>query len=57
MDDFLQAVTSDFGSIATSTGFRFNQFSGSVDWENLGWIKLIQNLIIQYFFHYINNNY
>lgn len=38
MDDFLQAITSDFGSIAMSTGFKFNQYNGSVDWENLGWI-------------------
>lgn len=36
MDDFLRAVTSDFGVIATSTGFRFNQYSGPVDWESLG---------------------
>jgi len=36
MDDFLRAVTSDFELIAASTGFRFNQYSGSVDWENLG---------------------
>lgn len=38
MDDFLQVVTSDFGGLAMLTGFRFNQYSGSVDWENLGWI-------------------
>lgn len=36
MDDFLQTVTSDFELIATGIGFRFNQYSGSVDWENLG---------------------
>lgn len=36
MDDFLRTITSDFGSIATSTGFRFRQYCGSVDWENLG---------------------
>ncbi|XP_003241437.1 uncharacterized protein LOC100575782 [Acyrthosiphon pisum] len=35
MDDFLRLVTSDFERIATSTGFRFNQYSGSVDWEYL----------------------
>lgn len=36
MDDFLKSVTSDFGFIATTTGFRFNQYSGLVDWEYLG---------------------
>ncbi|XP_026823514.1 uncharacterized protein LOC113561355 isoform X2 [Rhopalosiphum maidis] len=35
MDDFLRMVTSDFEHIASSTGFRFNQYSGSVDWEYL----------------------
>lgn len=41
MECFLRATTSDFGSIASATGFKFNQYSGSVDWENLG------NTIIQ----------
>lgn len=36
MDEYIREVTSDFRHIATSTGFRFNQYSGSVDWENLG---------------------
>lgn len=36
MECFLRAMTSDFGSIASATGFKFNQYSGSVDWENLG---------------------
>lgn len=36
MDDFLRLVTSDFERIAISTGFRFNQYVGSVDWEYLG---------------------
>ncbi|KAL5233690.1 hypothetical protein ACI65C_001100 [Semiaphis heraclei] len=35
MDDFLRLVTSDFERIAISTGFRFNQYVGSVDWEYL----------------------
>jgi len=36
MDDFLRLVTSDFERIASNTGFRFNQYNGSVDWEYLG---------------------
>lgn len=36
MECFLKAMTSDFASIASATGFQFNQYSGSVDWENLG---------------------
>lgn len=36
MDDYLKSVTSDFGLIATTTGFRFNQYSGLVNWEFLG---------------------
>lgn len=36
MDDFLRTVTTDFELIAKGTGFRFNQYSGLVDWENLG---------------------
>ncbi|XP_027845142.2 uncharacterized protein LOC114125612 [Aphis gossypii] len=35
MDDFLRLVTSDFEHIASNTGFRFNQYNGSVDWEYL----------------------
>lgn len=38
MDDFLQTITSDFRNIAILTEFKFNQYNGSVDWENLGWI-------------------
>ncbi|XP_025423494.1 uncharacterized protein LOC112692893 isoform X2 [Sipha flava] len=35
MDDFLRTITSDFGDIARSIGFRFNQYSEPVDWDSL----------------------
>ncbi|CAH1736601.1 unnamed protein product [Aphis gossypii] len=35
MDDFLRLVTSDFERIASNTGFRFNQYNGSIDEEYL----------------------
>lgn len=36
MDDLLLAATKDFECIAISTGFRFNRYGGSVEWEKLG---------------------
>lgn len=37
MDNFLQAVTSDFEFIAKKTEFKFNKYSEeTVNWENLG---------------------
>jgi len=48
MDNFLKLVTSDFERIATITGFRFNQYIESVDWEYLGNCHTFITVILSY---------